>query len=169
VKVAEAPIILTVLDRLLGEDLDDRGFRLRGREHSVARHRAAVARDLEWLLNTRRTPDEAPEDFPETRESVYHYGIPDLQHMGGESGVVRRALAREIKDAVQTFEPRLSQVRVAWVSQDEEGEEGSDKHRLRFRIDAILLMDPEPERVSFDAILDKVQGDITVQRSGDAG
>lgn len=167
--MADAPIILTVLDRLLGEDLDDRGFRLRGREHSVARHRASVSRDLEWLLNTRRTPDVAPEDFPETQESLYHYGVPDLQHLGGESGLVRRSLAREIRDAIQTFEPRLSQVRVGWVSDSEADEEVRDKHRLRFRIDAILLMDPEPERVSFDAVIDKVQGDISVQRSGDAG
>lgn len=166
--MADPPIVLSVLDRLIGNDVDDRGFRLRGREQSAQQHRAAVRRDLEWLLNTRRTPDEAPEDFPETRDSVYQYGIPDLSSMGGESAAVRRALAREIKEAVQTFEPRLSQVRVVWVSQDDLDDDSKNRFELRFRIDAILMIDPEPERVSFDAILDKVQGDFAVSGGRDA-
>lgn len=161
--MAEAPIILSVLDRLIGADLDDRGFRLRGREHSVAQHRASVQRDLEWLLNTRRTPDEAPEDLPETRDSVYHYGIPDVSSLGEVSVAVQTKLGREIRESIRRFEPRLSQVRVVWLKPEDQEDGEASPHELRFRIEAVLMMDPEPERVTFDAVLDRVQGDFEVQ------
>lgn len=161
--MADAPIVLSIVDRLIGTDVDARGFRLRGREQAMASQRASVMRDLEWLLNTRRTPDEAPDDFPETQRSVYHYGIRDVTSLSGESIAVKRQLAREIREAVIAFEPRLSQVRIVWLDA-EDGEEGN-RYELRFRIDALLIVDPDTERVSFDAVLDSVQGDFEVRRS----
>ena len=164
--MADQPIALSVLDRLIDADLDDRGFRLRGREQALVSQRAAVVRDLEWLLNTRRIPDEAPDDFPEVQSSVYHYGIRDVTSLSGESAAVKRLLARDIREAIRIFEPRLSQVRIVWSDEDD-GEDGA-KYRLRFRIDALLDVDPETERVSFDAVLDSVQGDFAVHGSGHA-
>jgi len=161
--MADAPIVLSVLDRLVGADLDARGFRLRGREQAMASQRASVMRDLEWLLNTRRTPEEAPDDFPETQRSLYHYGIRDVTSLSGESMAVKRQLARDIREAIQAFEPRLSQVRITWL--DGKDEEGASRFELRFRIDALLTVEPDTERISFDAVLDSVQGDFEVRRS----
>ena len=41
---------------------------------SVRQFKAAVQRDLEWLLNTRRIADAPPEELEELTRSVYHYG-----------------------------------------------------------------------------------------------
>ena len=121
-------------------------------------------RDLEGLLNTRRTPEEADDNFPETQDSMYHYGIRDVTSLSGESAAVKRLLARDIREAIRIFEPRLSQVRIVWS--DEEDESGGSRYQLRFRIEALLTVDPETERVSFDAVLDSVQGDFAVHGSG---
>ncbi len=171
--MAETPITLSILDRLCGMDLDERGYRLRGREQSLLNHRASVQRGLDWLLNTRRTPEEAGDEYPETQRSLFHYGIPDMSSLSAESVEVRRQLAREIKEAVGLFEPRLSQVRVVWLdpAQSDAGTESEgevSRFEYRFRIDAVLMLDPEPERVSFDAVLDSVQGEFQVQGGSDA-
>ena len=51
--------------------------------------KASVRHDLEWLLNTRRIPDEAPESFQELTRSLYHFGFPDITSMGRDSKEVR--------------------------------------------------------------------------------
>jgi type VI secretion system protein ImpF len=49
--------------------------------------------------------------------------------------------------AIQRFEPRLADVAVTLV-------EGREFDRtLRFRIDALLKVDPAPEPVTFDSLL----------------
>lgn len=69
--------------------------------------RATIRRDLAWLLNT--TNLGAIYDlsaYPHVRTSVLNYGVPDL---AGKSLHRRTILhrAREIRDAVRAFEPRL--------------------------------------------------------------
>lgn len=69
--------------------------------------RATVRRELGWLLNT--TNLEASVDLsacPQVRTSVLNYGVPDLAGKSlSNRAVLRRA--REIRDAVQAFEPRI--------------------------------------------------------------
>ena len=45
---------------------------------SVRQFKTGLQRDLEWLLNTRRIPVTAPEEFEELTQSVYHFGLPDI-------------------------------------------------------------------------------------------
>lgn len=69
--------------------------------------RGTVRRELAWLLNTTNlgaTHDLTP--YPRVAASVVNYGLPDL---AGKAST-RRALlqrAREIRDAIRTFEPRI--------------------------------------------------------------
>lgn len=69
--------------------------------------RATVRRELGWLLNTTNleaSVDLAP--FPQVRSSVINYGVPDLAGKSlSNRAILRRA--RDIRDAVQTFEPRI--------------------------------------------------------------
>jgi type VI secretion system protein ImpF len=37
-----------------------------------------VRRDLEWLLNTRRNPEDPGISRVETENSLYNYGLPDF-------------------------------------------------------------------------------------------
>jgi type VI secretion system protein ImpF len=69
--------------------------------------RATVRRELSWLLNTTNLDAcEDLEEFPEVRTSVVNYGVPDL---AGKSLNTRAILqrARDIRQAVLTFEPRI--------------------------------------------------------------
>ena len=69
--------------------------------------RATVRRELAWLLNTTNfaTLNDL-EAYPRIVNSVLNYGVPDL---AGKSMTRRIILqrAREIRQAIRTFEPRI--------------------------------------------------------------
>ena len=46
--------------------------------------KAALRRDLEWLLNTRRNPEPAPESMAELSQSLFNYGLPDFSALSIE-------------------------------------------------------------------------------------
>ncbi|OGB69411.1 MAG: hypothetical protein A2486_01915 [Burkholderiales bacterium RIFOXYC12_FULL_65_23] len=74
---------------------------------SQSRLRAAVLRDLGWLMNaTRPGAAESLEAWPEARRSVLNYGLPAV---GGQtsSTLDLQALERAIREAILRFEPRL--------------------------------------------------------------
>lgn len=110
--------------------------------------RQAVTRDLEALLNTRRehVGDLAPE-FVETRQSLALYGLPDFSALSLQSHQDRSRIRRALEQAIALFEPRLERVRVTLESPREH------EQTLRFRIDAMLRVEPAPEPVTFDARL----------------
>lgn len=96
-----------LLDRLTDEAP---GCQLEPAESGLAsqsRLRAAVLRDLGWLMNaTRPGAAESLEAWPEARRSVLNYGLPAL---GGQtsSTLDLQALERVIREAILRFEPRL--------------------------------------------------------------
>ena len=156
-KSPEPTLRLGVLDRLLA-DPPGGGFEAAGTSSASVRElKAAVLRDLEWLLNTRRIADPAPDDYPEVQRSVYHFGLPDITSLSGDSDAARRRLRRQIEECVQLFEPRLTSVRVSPVEPDQE----TPRH-LRFLIDGMLRVDPNPERVTFDTVLETASGEFVV-------
>ena len=59
--------------------------RLLRRSQSVRLLKASLRRDLEWLLNTRRTPEAVGREFQELEQSLYNYGVPDLTAINRES------------------------------------------------------------------------------------
>src|ERR1700753_1262286 len=70
--------------------------------------RTTVRRELSWLLNTTNlgaVDDLTP--YPEVRTSVVNYGVPDLAGKTLTKRVVQ-GRAREIRDAIRAFEPRLA-------------------------------------------------------------
>ena len=139
----------SVLDRLRDEDGQ-------GSYGSVSEYRCAVLRDVEWLLNHRRTTRPAPESCPEVRRSVYHYGLPDLTAVSAESGHSLTRVCRMIEETLRTFEPRLEgpSVRLA-------GDEASGRG-VHFVIEGLLRMDPQPELIRFDTVLEAGGGSFTV-------
>ena len=145
----------SILDRLRGDGSDREAATWRG---SVQAYRAAVRRDLEWLLNSRRTPQPPPEGCEELRRSVFWYGLPDITSISRDSPEQRAKLLRQIEEAIGLFEPRLSEVRVRML----EGG-GDDLRQIRFLVEALLRMDPSPERVVFDTVLKTGSGEFEVR------
>lgn len=124
---------------------------------SVSEYRRAVLRDVEWLLNNRQTIEPAPEALEELQNSVYHYGLPDLTSLSADSIHVRGQVRRAVEDAIRLFEPRLRSVRVRIPQEQEEG-----SRKVRFVIEGLLQMDPHPEHVMFDTVLESGSGNFKV-------
>ena len=66
-----------------------------------------------------------------------------------------------MEECIRIFEPRLTGVRVTPV----EEKEGAQR-RVRFVIEGLLRMEPNPERVLFDSVLDLASGKIQVVGGG---
>ena len=135
----------SVLDRLVeGQGRSPGG---RPQWYSARELKNAVARDLEWLLNTYCSLPEGIEHLAEARKSVLSFGIPDISVFSWTSDSDARTVCEMIEEAVRTFEPRLlpHSVRVELVPSRR-----ADDFKLHFRIDAIVHVDPITEPVSFD-------------------
>jgi type VI secretion system protein ImpF len=130
---------------------------------SVRQLKASLRHDLEWLLNTRRIPTLAPESFEELTRSLYHFGLPDITSMGRDSRDVRTKLMRQVEETLAAFEPRLAGVRVSVGESDDDG-----KRQLRFLIEGLLRMEPNPEQVVFDTVLEISSGEYHVKGDGRA-
>lgn len=69
--------------------------------------RATVLRELNWILNTTNLNSvEDLDDVPEVETSVLNYGVPDMAGKLLERRAIQ-ARAREIRDAIRRFEPRI--------------------------------------------------------------
>ncbi|MFC5742982.1 type VI secretion system baseplate subunit TssE [Dyella tabacisoli] len=132
----------SLIDRLT---LSQEHASARGSLHSL---RVEISRDLEDLLNTRSEGARLiPEAFKECRKSSLTYGIPDFSSFSLLSPRDRDRIRRALEQAIALHEPRLTRVRVQLESQ------GTYERALRFRIDALINLGPEREKVQFDAVL----------------
>ncbi len=139
----EVRVTPSVLDRLLDYEPEVTREAAASRAKNLRLLKQTVRRDLEWLLNTRRTPG-LPADLPEVRRSVVAYGLPDFTGMSLRNYEERQLLLTEVEETVRSFEPRLTNVKV-----ELEGDAGAG-YAMRFRIDGQLRVEPAPEPVSFD-------------------
>ena len=74
--------------------------------------RATVIRELNWILNTTNLESAIDlEPYPEVRTSVLNYGVPDLAGKTLTRGVVQ-ARAKQIREAIRAFEPRMDSSRL---------------------------------------------------------
>ena len=152
----ESTVRLSFLDRII-EDSEPRSW-----SESAQRMRRAVRRDLEWLLNTRQTTIPVLEGQDELDASLFNYGLPDISSLSADSPESTRILARDVRLAIQRYEPRLSRVRVR-LSEDKDN---PLRKELRFRVEATLQMDPSPEKVVFDTVLEIASGTFSVEGNG---
>jgi type VI secretion system protein ImpF len=157
-------VTLSVLDRLTDNDPKSPTVEAPlSRAESVRLLKAGVRRDLEWLLNTRRNPDDPGASRVETENSLYNYGLPDFSAYSIASPKDQTKLARALQAAVKTFEPRMANVRILPVEVTSTG-----LRTLRIRIEGLLLMDPAPELISFDTTLQLTTGDFRIKDDGNA-
>jgi type VI secretion system protein ImpF len=152
-------VSLSLLDRLIDREPKAKTDPAVSRPQSVRLLKAALRRDLEWLLNTRRNPEAAPESMNELSQSLYNYGLPDFAALRISSPKDRDRLLLELENTVALFEPRLKDIRVAMVDQ----ETGGYSRTIHFQIEAMLQMEPVPEQVSFDTILQLSSGEYQIR------
>jgi type VI secretion system protein ImpF len=160
----DVAITLSVLDRLIDQDPKSSSEAPLQRAQAVRLLKNAVKRDLEWLLNNRRIAGEPPESMREVSRSLYIYGLPDFSAYNIGSDRDKNRLVRVLQSSIRLFEPRLANVRVVPVEVTSTG-----TRKVRFRIEGLLLMDPAPEHVSFDTVLQLNNGEYQVKGEADAG
>jgi type VI secretion system protein ImpF len=151
----------SLLDRLTDENPQVSGDVAVSREESVRRFRQAVQRDVEALLNTRRSIVEIDPGDVELRRSVHEFGISDTTGLAVGTAVGRKLLTDDIKDALQRFEPRLMNVVVRLTDSNQ-----VRTPQVRFAIEATLRMDPSPEQIVFDTVLEIASGAYAVDNTG---
>lgn len=138
----------SILDRLLDDHPRNSEDRADESQLDLRQFRQAVARDLEALLNTRRTdPDETAMDYTEASQTMLTYGVMDLNSLCLQDPDDRSLLRDDIRRTIERFEPRLKRVRVSLDTG------GANERALRFRVAGVLAPYPNRPTVTFDATL----------------
>lgn len=138
---------------------DDQPMGAVRRRLSLEQLKDSVARDLEALLNTRVVFDaEMAASFPLAARSVAGFGLADFAGLSLANVHHRRQICSSIESAIAAHEPRLRDVRV-----------DLELHRnavnaLYFSINAVLVVRPAQEPVSFDALLTPTSLQYSVSR-----
>jgi type VI secretion system protein ImpF len=167
----------SLIDRLSKEDLPSDGFDLdlaqasgktgemkvrrkasnAQRREAINRFKDSVKRDLEWLLNTRQVVDDRLPLYPEVSRSVYAYGLPDITSINVGAVHDQNELLRRMERCIEFFDKRLTKTEIVL-----EPVVGPNRV-LRFSISGIVLMDPAPEEIVIDTILDPSSGEYEVK------
>jgi type VI secretion system protein ImpF len=133
-----------LLDRLTDDEPKEKVEGRDQRVMSMRQLRAAVLRDLSWLLNAPCRPhgDEIYE-YPLVARSVLNFGMPDLTGMTASSARSAR-LAGQVHDAIMTYEPRIvgDSLNVRMV---ESSDAMSHKNTYSFEITGDVCPLPMPE------------------------
>ena len=132
----------TLFDRLLPEtDQNDRGISLQELRESVASH-------LEDLLNSRMAKlDHLIDQFPLAKQSILQFGIIDFVGLSTANPSDRDKICQSIKQSITAHEPRLKQIKVEMLLDDQ------NMGALYLSIQAYLNIHPLFEPVIFDAVL----------------
>jgi type VI secretion system protein ImpF len=118
---------------------------------------SAVRRDLEDLLNTQKSIPALAADFPMLSRSVVGYGVPDPSTYPLETPLGRRRFASDLRQTIETFEPRLTEVQVELA-----GNQGEKFRELRFRVIAKLTVESAP-RLVFESVLHVPTGQFSIE------
>jgi type VI secretion system protein ImpF len=161
--LGESTVTVPVLDRLIDLEPGNQVENPPSRSQSERLLKRAVRRDLEWLLSTRRNCDPPDEGLKEVNRSTYMYGLPDLSALTMATAGDRNKLVRQIVAAINLFEPRLANVRLVMVENPD-----AAKSEVRLRIEAMLRMDPAPEPISFDTVIELKSGNCRLSGGDDA-
>jgi type VI secretion system protein ImpF len=154
---SDARITLSVLDRLFDSEPERPSDLPPSRQRSLRELKQAVRRDLEWLLNTRRSIVPVPKNYVQTPKSLISYGLPDFSAASVTNPSDRASILRTLERTIAQFEPRLKSVSIMIDTG------GESKQALRFRIDAMLDVDPAPEQVTFDTTLQLYSGEYEIK------
>jgi type VI secretion system protein ImpF len=156
-------IKLSILDRIIGPDPASPRARMRGAGNPTVRDlEETLHRDLTALLNTRRPQETIPEQYTEVVRSLVNYGIPDFTGCSAADRSEQERFRREIENAIRQFEPRLSNVTVS-LDRPSAREGQKLDSSLKYHVRALLQIEPEPEPIRFDAVLEPGSGRVDLQ------
>lgn len=152
----EIRITPSLLDRLTDYEPRTSTEAPKSRSASLAELKLSVKRDLEWLLNARSYPVDVDEDLEEVPKSVVAYGLPDFTGISARNHNDLKKITEQLETAIGNFEPRLLDLNVSMEPVS------STDRELRFKVEAFLNVEPTPEPVVFDTVLELGSGDFQI-------
>jgi type VI secretion system protein ImpF len=155
---SQLPLLPSVLDRLIDHEPGVSTEPAWRQSQNLREFELSVLRDLEQLLNTRQIRPDLQDDSHEVAQSILTYGLPEFSSVGVGSLAEREQLRLAIELTIRRFEPRLREVRV--ILHDLEHDYDST---LRLTIDALLWVDPTPQPIAFDTVVQPSAGKCLVQ------
>jgi type VI secretion system protein ImpF len=152
----EVRVTPSVLDRLI--DYEPRESREAPKSRSTSLHelKQSVRRDLEWLLNTRCHTEAIDDRLEEAMHSVAFYGLPEILGINAKNNIEQQRLTKALETAIRNFEPRFLNLKVSM-----EPVSNVDR-QLKFRIEASLDVEPAPEPIAFDTVLQMGSGEFII-------
>lgn len=147
----------SILDRLLDDEPHNQTESGDQRHQLLKDLRNSVRRDLENLFNTRYRIKESPEELEELEDSLVNYGLPDLATINLIDGDAKNKFVRFLESTIRHFEPRFKDVQVVVLN----NADVTDR-TLRFRIEATLYAEPQPEIVTFDSVMEPVTRTVSI-------
>jgi|SRR6185436_12178386 len=148
---------LPLLDRLVDTDPSEQADKPVSSGAALKTLRESVCKDIEELLNTRRRWRSWDPGYTELQQSLAGFGLPDFA--SGAFSDPRRGeeLRRLVEATIRCFEPRLASLNVTLL-------ENPDKlaPTLRLRVEALLKVDPAPEPIAFDTLVELDTKNVTV-------
>jgi type VI secretion system protein ImpF len=152
----------SLLDRLTDDDPSKIEESRERRVISANRLRDCVTRDLSWLLNSVHFEvDQDLTEYPEVRNSVVNFGIPDLTGVA-VSKIEVHTLQRQVRDSILRFEPRLTQGTLRVIA---EATDRMDRSALTFRIESEMWAQPIPLNLYLKTEVDLETGRFKVSEN----
>jgi type VI secretion system protein ImpF len=148
----------SILDRLIDNEPQSPREPVQRRLLTFNQVKAAVIRDLESLLNTKSQILPVPPALRQVNDSVFVYGLPDYTAHNPKSPSTRSILRQDIEMAIAKFEPRLQNVTVRIENPTQE------ERNIRLKINALLVVDPLTEPVTFDTYFDLNKGEYRIPK-----
>jgi len=142
----------SLLDRLTDNSVENRRESFDQQTLSMTQLRAAVLRDLTWLLNTTNlTTEDDLDGAPLAAASTINYGVPGFTGMIGTEQRMSR-LETAVAEAIRRFEPRIrpDTLRVKLRQQDEEAPSAS----VIFEIHGELWAQPVPQQLFLESAIE---------------
>jgi type VI secretion system protein ImpF len=142
-------LVPSVLDRLLDDDPAVSREAPRSRSQVLRELKQSVRRDLENLLNSRHSYLSWAPALKELNQSLLNYGLSDFTNANLGAAREREEFCRTLQSILRSYEPRFKSVTVRLLTNAQPLD-----RTLRFRIDALLRVDPAPEPIVFDSMLE---------------
>ena len=147
-----------LLDRLRDDDPKNKEESRTQRVVSSQRYKEGVLRDLRWLFNaSAHLPVEGKDEFhlgnyPEAERSVINFGTRQLC---GLIAPDMDSLERQISQAIEVFEPRISSHTVTIRA-------SQDRQLIAFEMRCELWAEPIPEQLFVKTMIDLESGQCSL-------
>lgn len=146
-KDQRAPVLrLSVFDRLADEDVP-----------FLEAMRLGIRADLEMLLNTDRRVVGWAAELNELDSSILNFGMMNFATTNLATDQRRASVVNQVGDIIRRWEPRLGNLRVTALPNID-----ATDRSLRIRIEAEIMVDPNPEPMVFDTVIDPIGNTVSL-------